>query len=229
MKHLLSDGGKLLYLQGIEGSYLKEIDVKVLGYENGGYILDKTIMHYQGGGQPGDRGVLISGNQKIPIHNVRKRGKNVLHLSSVEASIDGGTLIVDWERRYKIMKMHTLQHAISAVMFSDGYGSLVTEVFPAYGFIESNSGDIKIRDEGYGINKVARNLRRYDVKREDLDPRVMARCNLDKLPKSITEVSVVEIDGLDVCACAGTHVKNTSEIGDYWIRTPGKRVEFGLF
>ena len=40
------------------------------------------------------------------------------------------------------------------------------------------------------------------------------RCNLDKLPKSVEEISVVEIEGLDSCACAGTHVKNTSEIGD---------------
>jgi Ser-tRNA(Ala) deacylase AlaX len=229
VKHLLSDGGNLLYLQGIEGSYLKEIDVSVLGHENGGYILDRTIMHYQGGGQPGDRGVLVSGNLIIPIYNVKKKGKNVLHLSTAEASIDRGKLIVEWERRYKIMKMHTLQHAISAVIFSDGYKSLVTEVFPAYGYIESNSSVIKMSDDVYEISRIPRNVKRYNVKREELDPKLMARCDLDKLPKSINEVSVVEIEGLDVCACAGTHVKNTSEIGAYWIRTPGKRIEFGLF
>ena len=229
MKHLLSDGGQLIYLQGIEGSYIKEIDVKVLGYESGGYILDKTIMHYQGGGQPGDRGMLVSGDFTIPIYNVKKKGKNVLHLSTHETQIDNGKLILDWERRYKIMKMHTLQHAISAVIFKDGFGSLVTEVFPGYGFIESDSSDIKIRKEGYKINEINKSLKRYSVSRENLDQNLMARCNLDKLPKSVSEVSVVEIEGLDSCACAGTHLKNTSEIGNYWVRTPGKRVEFGLF
>ncbi len=229
MKHSLSDGGSLLYLQGIEGSYIKETEVKVLGYENGGYILDRTILHYQGGGQPGDRGMLISGDLKIPIYNVRKKGKNVLHLSTVEAPIVSAKLVLDWERRYRIMKMHTLQHAISAVVFKTGFPSLVTEVFPGYGYIESDSSSIKVNGEGYTINKTARNVRRYEVKRDDLEPKLMARCNLDKLPKSVEEISVVEIEGLDSCACAGTHVKNTSEIGDYWLRTPGKRIEFGLF
>jgi Ser-tRNA(Ala) deacylase AlaX len=225
----LSEGRQLVYLKGIEGSYLREIDVRVIGYENGGYILDRTIMHYQGGGQPGDRGVLLSGDLSIPIYNVKKKGRNVLHLSNVEAPIDRGKLVLDWERRYKIMKMHTLQHAISSVIFKDGYESIVTDVFPAYGFIESNRDGIKIRSEGYDINKTPRDLKRYDVRRENLDPRLMARCNLDKLPKSISEISVVEIEGLDLCACAGTHVKNTAEIGDYWVRAPGNRVEFGLF
>ena len=229
MKHSLSDGGSLLYLHGIEGSYIKETEVKVLGYENGGYILDRTILHYQGGGQPGDRGMLLSGNLKIPIYNVRKKGKNVLHLSTVEAPIVSAKLVLDWERRYRIMKMHTLQHAISAVVFKTGFPSLVTEVFPGYGYIESDSSNIKVNGEGYTINKTARNVKRYGVKRDDLEPKLMARCNLDKLPKSVEEISVVEIEGLDSCACAGTHVKNTSEIGDYWLRTPGKRIEFGLF
>ncbi len=229
MKHLLSDGGQLVYLQGIEGSYVREIDVKVLGYEGDGYVLDKTIMHYQGGGQPGDRGLLISGDIKIPIHNVKKKGKNVLHLSSKEVSITEGKLMVDWERRYKIMKMHTLQHAISAVIFKDGYKSLVTEVFPGYGYIESDSTNIVLADEAFKISKTPRSLKRYFVKRNELDPKLMARCNLERLPKSIDEVSVVEIEGLDVCACAGTHVRNTEEIGDYWIRAPGNKIEFGLF
>lgn len=229
MKRLLSEGVQLLYLQGIEGSYIKEIDVKILGYENGGYILDKTIMHYEGGGQPGDRGAIVSGELKIPIYNVKKQGKNVLHLSTMQSNIDRGKLILDWERRYKIMKMHTLQHAISAVIFKDHYNSLITEVFPGYGFIESGSENIKIRDEGYKINKNARDLKRYNTKRTEIDPKLMARCNLEKLPKSLSELSVVEIEGLDICACAGTHVKNTSEIGDYWVRAPGKKIEFGLF
>jgi len=229
VKHLLSEGAQLLYLQGIEGSYIREIDVKILGYRNGGYVLDKTIMHYQGGGQPGDRGTIVSGELKIPIYNVVKRGKDVLHLSTVKSDIERGRLILDWDRRYKIMKMHTLQHAISSVIFSDHYKSITTEVFPGYGFIESDSDIIRIREEGYNINKIGRSLKRYNVKRKEIDPKLMARCNLEKLPKSLDELSVVEIEGLDVCACAGTHVRNTIEIGDYWVRTPGRRVEFGLF
>lgn len=229
MKHSLSEGTQLLYLDGIEGSYIKELDVKILGYENGGYLLDKTIMHYQGGGQPGDRGVIVSGNLKIPVYNVKKYGKKVLHLSKVQSEVLEGRLILEWERRYKIMKMHTLQHAISAEIFKDGYGSPITEVYPGYGFIESDKSEIVMRNDAYGVNKTSRRLKRYYIRREELDPKLMARCNLEKLPKSLNELSVVEIEGLDVCACAGTHVRNTEEIGNYWVRTPGNRVEFGLF
>ncbi len=225
----MSEEGQLLYLHGIDGSYVKELDVQVLGYQDGGYILDRTIMHYQGGGQPGDRGVLVSGNKAIPIYNVRKKGKNVVHLSTVKSDIHGGRLILDWERRYKIMKMHTLQHAISAVIFKDGFNSVTTEVFPGYGYIESDSQRIKISSDGYTINRIPRPLKRYSVKRDSIDHKLLARCNLDKLPKSIDEVSIVEIEGLDVCACAGTHLRNTSEIGEYWLRAPSKRIEFGLF
>lgn len=225
----MSEGDPLLYLQGIEGSYVRETEVRVLGYESGGYVLDRTIMHYQGGGQPGDRGMLLAGDQRIPIYNVKKKGKKIIHLSSVKVEVEQGRLVLDWERRYKIMKMHTLQHAISAVLFKDGFGSLVTEVFPGYGYIESDSTSVKIRREGYTINREALGVKRYYVKKGELDPKVLARCNLSKLPQSIGEVSLVEIESLDTCACAGTHVKNTSEIGDYWIRTPGNRIEFGLF
>ncbi|MEM4091018.1 MAG: alanyl-tRNA editing protein [Thermoplasmatales archaeon] len=218
----------LLYLDGIEGSYLKEIDVTVLGYENGGYVLDKTIMHYQGGGQPGDRGYILTDKGKIPIYNVVKDKRKILHLSNVKADIREGKLTVDWERRYKIMKMHTLQHAISAIIFKQGIRSLITEVFPGHGYIIVDRTP-SFSPEIYEISKNARSLKRYNLKKEELDRELLARCNLEKLPKSLDVLSIVEIDGIDVCACAGTHVRNTKEIGDYWIRNPGKTIEFGLF
>lgn len=229
MRPLLSEETELLYLKGIEGSYLRETEVNVLGYEEGGYILDRTIMHYQGGGQPGDRGFLLSGSKKILIHNVRKKGKKVVHLAESKSDVKNGKLIVEWERRYRIMRMHTLQHAISASIFRDGFPSLVTEVYPGYGFIESDRNVSKIGDETYKLNENNRRVRRYDINRREIDPKLLARCNLEKLPRSLTTVSMVEIDDLDLCACAGTHVRNTSEIGKYWLRNPGKKIEFGLF
>ncbi len=225
----MSEETELLYLRGIEGSYVKDVEVNVLGYEEGGYILDKTNMHYQGGGQPGDRGLLVAGEVRIPIYNVKKRGRNVLHLSAELKDVDKGKLILEWERRYRIMRMHTLQHAISAVFYKEGYQSLVTQVFPGYGYTEGDSKANKIPDEAFKLGETSRNVKRFDIGREEIDPKLLARCNLEKLPKSLKTVSIVEIENLDVCACAGTHVKNTLEIGKYWLRTPGNRIEFGLF
>jgi len=229
VKLLLSDETQLLYLDGIEGSYIKETDVRVLGYEAGGYILDKSIMHYHGGGQPGDRGKIVSGDISVPIYDVKKHGRKVIHKSLVELDIKDGKLMVEWERRYKIMKMHTLQHAISSVLFDEGFMTVNSEVIPEYGIIETDKTVKYIPARGYRINEANLPLKRYYIKREELDPNLLRRCNLEKLPKSIERVSIVEIEGLDICACAGTHVRNTSEIGKYWLRNFENKVEFGLF
>ncbi|MGC8645862.1 MAG: hypothetical protein ACP5UO_06390 [Thermoplasmata archaeon] len=224
----MPEGTDLLYLEGIEGSYIREVDVKILGYEDGGYILDRSVMHYQGGGQPGDHGFILSGGERIPIYNVVKKGRKVLHLSRVRSSVKEGRLVIDWERRYSVMRMHTLQHAISAVIFREGVESLVTEVFPGYGYIVANK-PAPLPREIYEISSNPRGVRRYFLKKEELDRNILARCNLEKLPKSVNRVSIVEIEGLDACTCAGTHVKSTGEIGEYWVRNPGNRLEFGLF
>ena len=225
----MSEETRLLYLEGIEGSYLREAEVEVRGYENGGYVLSQTMMHYQGGGQPGDNGFLASGETKIPVYNVKKKGQKVLHLSRTSPDISQGKLVVNWERRYGIMKMHTLQHAISSVIFKEGFMTMKSEVFPGYGFIEMDKALTDIPDGAYRLNESDRNVRRFAIKKEEMDPQVLKRCNLEKLPKSLTEISMVEIDGLDLCACAGTHLRNTLEIGKYWLRGMGRRLEFGLF
>ena len=224
----MPEGTDLLYLEGIEGSYIREIDVKILGYESGGYILDRSVMHYQGGGQPGDRGYILADGERVPIYNVVKKGKKVVHLSTVKSGAKDGKLVVDWDRRYSIMKMHTLQHGISAVIFREGVRSLTTEVFPGYGFILTDKPS-PLPDEIYRISSDRRNVKRYFLSREDLDEKLLTRCDLERLPKSVSRISIVEIEGLDFCACAGTHVRNTGEIGDYWVRNPGKKLEFGLF
>ncbi len=229
MKHSLNDSTELLYLKGIEGSYIKETDVSVIGYENGGYILDRTMMHYQGGGQPGDKGYIINGGQRIRIYNVIKKGRKIIHLSIDKTDLREGKLIVNWERRYKIMKMHTLQHALSSYFFSEGSMTVESEVYPSYGYVVLDKEIKKIPDEAYEISSRSYPLKRYDISRENMNPETLKRCNLEKLPKSISTISIVEIEGLDICACAGTHLLNTNEIGEYWIRNTGKKIEFGLF
>ncbi len=229
MKHSLSETTDLLYLKGIEGSYIKETDVSIIGYENGGYVLDKTMMHYQGGGQPGDKGYIVVGNEKIRIYNVIKKGRKIIHLSMDVKEAKSGKLMVNWERRYKIMKMHTLQHALSSFFFKEGAMTLESEVFPGYGYVTLDKELKAIPDEAYDISKKSYSLKRFNLSRKELDPNVLKRCNLEKLPKSVDVLSIVEIENIDVCACAGTHVSNTKEIGNYWIRNMGKVVEFGLF
>ncbi len=231
MKHSLSEETVALYLKSIDDCYLKELPVKVIGLEKDGYIFDKTIMHYEGGGQPGDRGYFQVNDKKILIANVVKRSNKIVHVTNGEVvEANEGTLILDWDRRYEIMKMHTLQHAISAILFDKlGIKTLKSNVYKGYGEIAVDKDIYQFPDEIYDISKLAKNVKRYTVQKENLNPAILKRCNLERLPKSLSKISIVEIEGIDRCACAGTHVKNTSEIGRYWIRSTGKKIEFGKF
>jgi len=219
-----------LYLKSIEDCYLKELPVNIISIEEDGYVLDRTIMHYEGGGQPGDRGQLLIGDNEVQIFNVIKRKNRIVHLAKEIVEGKEGILRLDWERRYEIMKMHTLQHAISALLYDKhGIRTIKSEVYKGYGEIFLDKEIYNLEDDFYRINEMARDVKRYSIQKENLNASLLKRCNLERLPKSLTKVSIVEIDGIDKCACAGTHVKNTSEIGKYWLRAMGKKLEFGKF
>ena len=230
MKLSLNEETVALYLKSIEDCYLKELHVNIISIEEDGYVLDKTIMHYEGGGQPGDRGQLLIGDNEVQIFNVIKRKNRIVHLAKEIVEGKEGILRLDWERRYEIMKMHTLQHAISALLYDKhGIRTIKSEVYKGYGEIFLDKEIYNLEDDFYRINEMARNVKRYSIQKENLNASLLKRCNLERLPKSLTKVSIVEIDGIDKCACAGTHVKNTSEIGKYWLRAMGKKLEFGKF
>jgi misacylated tRNA(Ala) deacylase len=230
VKLSLNEETVALYLKSIEDCYLKELPVNIISIEEDGYVLDKTIMHYEGGGQPGDRGQLLIGDNEVQIFNVIKRKNRIVHLAKEIVEGKEGILRLDWERRYEIMKMHTLQHAISALLYDKhGIRTIKSEVYKGYGEIFLDKEIYNLEDDFYRINEMARDVKRYSIQKENLNASLLKRCNLERLPKSLTKVSIVEIDGIDKCACAGTHVKNTSEIGKYWLRAMGKKLEFGKF
>jgi len=230
VKPSLNEETVALYLKSIEDCYLKELPVNIISIEEDGYVLDRTIMHYEGGGQPGDRGQLLIGDNEVQIFNVIKRKNRIVHLAKEIVEGKEGILRLDWERRYEIMKMHTLQHAISALLYDKhGIRTIKSEVYKGYGEIFLDKEIYNLEDDFYRINEMARDVKRYSIQKENLNASLLKRCNLERLPKSLTKVSIVEIDGIDKCACAGTHVKNTSEIGKYWLRAMGKKLEFGKF
>jgi len=230
VKLSLNEETVALYLKSIEDCYLKELPVNIISIEEDGYVLDRTIMHYEGGGQPGDRGQLLIGDNEVQIFNVIKRKNRIVHLAKEIVEGKEGILRLDWERRYEIMKMHTLQHAISALLYDKhGIRTIKSEVYKGYGEIFLDKEIYNLEDDFYRINEMARDVKRYSIQKENLNASLLKRCNLERLPKSLTKVSIVEIDGIDKCACAGTHVKNTSEIGKYWLRAMGKKLEFGKF
>ncbi len=130
--------------------------------------------------------------------------------------------VIDWERRYQVMRTHTAMHILCGVIFRD-YGAHVTggDMEPLKGRMdfefESMTGDL-VGVINSAINKevlAARDVRAKVLPREEaFKIPDLIRTKINLLPEGIKEVRTVEIVGLDLQADGGTHVKNTSEVGE---------------
>ena len=119
------------------------------------------------------------------------------------------------------MKMHTAQHIISGIVFDDynkarTVGNQIHTDYSRVDFHPVSFSDQNLKDIENKFNEIIKQnlpIKIYEEERTSLEKRVdQQRCNLDLLPKFITKLRIVEIEGFDVCPCAGTHVRNTSEI-----------------
>ncbi len=210
-----------------QDSYLKEFDAEIVGVneEARAVILDRTVFYPGGGGQPCDLGLLTVNGAAYPVTKVKKQGADALHFLGGDADLPeiGTTVrgVIDWERRYQLMRTHTAMHILCGVVFRD-YGALVTggNMEPLNGRMdfefETMRGELVAEIEE-AINVEAQ--KGYDVKVAVL-PREEAfqipdliRTKINLLPEGINEIRTIEIVGLDLQADGGTHVKNTSEVG----------------
>ncbi len=174
-------------------------------------VLDKTCFYPEGGGQPGDRGVLNG----IPVTDTHEKDGLVLHYTDspleIGAVVDGQ---IDWARRFDLMQQHSGEHMVSGV------------VHRIYGFdnVGFHMGADMITIDFSGILTEAQLL---EVERE-VNQRIWQNSEvkcwypspeaLAELPyrskKELTgSVRIVEFPGADICACCGTHVRRTGEIG----------------
>lgn len=208
-------------------SYTQAFDATITASDkqNRAIILDQTAFYPGGGGQPPDKGQIISGNLTYSLERARKRGEDVIHilegtdpLPEVGASVQGK---IDWDRRYKLMRTHTALHILCGVVFRD-YGASVTggDMEPLKGRMdfefETMHKELVAAIEN-AVNEEVANARpiRTDILPRDEAFKIpdLIRTKINLLPEGIQEVRVVEIVGLDLQADGGTHVRNTSEVG----------------
>lgn len=210
-----------------QDSYIKEFDATITSVdaESRTVTLDRTAFYPGGGGQPCDFGLLTVNGTEYSVRKLKKQGADALHfldgetdLPKVGAAVHG---VIDWERRYQLMRTHTAMHILCGVVFRD-YGALVTggNMEPLSGRMdfefETMHGELVAEIEA-AINVEAQ--KGYDVKVNVL-PREAAfqipdliRTKINLLPEGINEIRTIEIVGLDLQADGGTHVKNTVEVG----------------
>jgi misacylated tRNA(Ala) deacylase len=213
---------QLLYLTD---SYLREFDAKVLASDQSrnAVVLDKTAFYPGGGGQPNDVGQLIIGDRTLTVSRVKRQDGEIWHfvdgdLPAIGAAATGE---IDWDRRYQLMRIHTALHILCGVIWRD-YGASVTggnmEIGHARMDFEFDRMQKELVSEiSKKINAEVEAARPVKVavlpRDEAFQITDLIRTKINLLPEGILEVRTVEIVGLDLQADGGTHVANTSEVG----------------
>jgi misacylated tRNA(Ala) deacylase len=225
-------------------AYLKEFDAVVTAVDGNKVALDRTAFYPGGGGQPNDVGTLAASGEIWNVVKVSKQGAEVWHELDRDAPPIGTQLhgVINWDRRYQLMRTHTAMHILCGVIFRD-YGASVTggNMEPLKGRMDFEFETMRqefVKQIEEKINVEVANARPTQVK---ILPREAAfqipdliRTKINLLPEGITQVRTVEIVGLDLQADGGTHVANTSEVGrirvvDYKSKGKiNKRIEVAL-
>ncbi|MGA2127169.1 MAG: alanyl-tRNA editing protein [Xanthobacteraceae bacterium] len=209
-----------------EDAYLTTCTARVLELtDRGGIVLDRTVLYATSGGQPGDRGVLkTAAGTEIPIATAvyTDPAKTVIAhvpadgVAARPAVGDTVTMEIDWDLRYRRMRMHTALHLLSAILPYPVTGGSVSEV--------DSRLDFDIPEAGLDKDEITRKLGEMVAADAEVTARWIPDAELEANPGLIKTMSVkppmgsgrvrlVEIAGLDLQPCGGTHVRRTSEIG----------------
>jgi len=192
-----------------------------------GYVvLDQTAFHPgPHGGLDTDTGFLEAGGVRVRVGRAAMlEGGEVAHyVESLEPFSPGAAVrgVIDWERRYRMMRLHTFSHILAAILY-ERHGALVTGgmITPDYAkddfSIESSEWKEIVREAFEEANRVASrciDVKVYWLPREEAlkIPGVVKLAG--RLPPDVERLRIVEIPGVDVQADGGPHVRNTCEIG----------------
>ncbi|NHJ32682.1 MAG: alanyl-tRNA editing protein [Asgard group archaeon] len=217
---------KMLYM---EDNYIQTFEAKVITVGENYVVLDQTAFYPEGGGQECDKGSLMFDNQAIAIIMVKRESGEVRHylenFEKLPAKGDTVKCSLDWDRRLIHMSYHTAIHVLSSFMKEHyktecvGNNISIRSGRADFNLMESlTSEDLKKIEKG--INEImAKNLsvKITFMPREDainyLEEKGYQTDYIEMVPKSVKTFRVISVDDYDHASCAGTHVKNTSEIG----------------
>ncbi len=212
-------GTELLYMNDC---YLREFDARVLDVRQDEICLDRTAFYPQGGGLPSDTGVIRKNEEEYRVTDVRKEGNTVWHNVPGHSLAKGDEIrgIIDWDKRYRVMRMHTALHALIAIM-NEKYGVLVTgnKISPERSRVDVNLEKPDREMVKEAIEETNRVLAKgipvkiYYLPREEA-MKIPGIVKLAKaLPPNVDKLRIVEIEGVDIQADGGPHVANTKEVG----------------
>ena len=204
-----------------ENPYLKEFKAKIINIniEEKTIELDNTAFYAQSGGQPGDIGTIIAENKNIEVKDTIKKDNKIINIINKTENLDKGIEIIgkiDWEKRYKHIKMHSALHLMcSAIPLGVTGGQIGYEKSR----LDFNDPDKEINKEEIEekINSLVKDD--YEITSEIIDSKILdeqpelVRTMSVKPPQIDGKIRLIKIGNVDLQPCGGTHVKSTAEIG----------------
>ena len=215
-----------------EDGYLRECAAQVVEVIENVVILDRTVFYPMGGGQPGDTGKLVAADgTEIKVVDTRKDAEAAKHLHVLDdaetapAVGDKVTAIIDWERRYRIMRMHSCMHMLSVALPFGVTGGQIREDSARLDFDMPDPPD---KDK---VNEDLRKLIEADYPMSlswitdaelDAKPELVKTMSVQP-PRGAGKIRLVNFEGADLQPCGGTHVKSSAEIGAVRVRKIEKK------
>jgi len=210
----------------LRDSYARELDAKVTFAEGSNILLDRTVFYPTGGGQPCDTGIIKNSTTEFKVVEVKKDGDNVVHVVEGDASSlkigDSVKCVIDWDKRYMHMRLHTALHIIDGVVeklyqgkITGGqiYDDRARMDFDVPGLDKNKMLEIigaaqKIVDENHNVT--AKILTKEEA---SSIPNLARTAPGEDLLSKLTEVRIIDIEGFDFQLDGGTHVAHTGEVG----------------
>ena len=217
-----------------DDAYLTSTEATVVAItDRGGIVLDRTVFYPTGGGQPGDNGWLrgVDGNEVVIVTTAKGDSRDeIVHVPAEGSTLpDVGAVVtaeIDWKVRHRYMRMHSCLHLLTAIVpfpvtggqVSDGKGRL----------------DFDIPEATLDKEEITKKLNHLIGENHDVTSDFISDEELDaqpdlvktmsvKPPRGSGQVRLIRVADVDLQPCGGTHVKNTSEIGEVRVRKIEKK------
>ena len=206
-----------------DDAYQKSCQATVTAVDGAGIRLDRTVFYPTGGGQPGDVGILrLEDGGSLRIVEARKGAdhEDVVHVAEDGAVLPAPgakvTAEIDWERRHRMMRIHSCMHVLCSIVEGDVTGGQVGD---GKGRLDFNLPDTRLDKDA-----ITAELNRIVAEDRPLTSRWITEDELSRTPELVRTMSVkppigagrvrlMEIEGVDLQPCGGTHVRRTGEIG----------------
>ena len=207
-----------------QDSYQKTHSSEIVEVLEEGVLLASTIFYPLGGGQPGDHGTLTINGRDYTVVDTRYADDrhNIVHyleagdLSSIRAG-DAVDMCIDWQRRHRLMRMHTSMHLVCSLISAQATGGSVGET--------TSRLDFDLQGEVVEKERLTAELNALVEKAIPVTVGAISDAELDQNPELVRTMSVqpprghgtvrtISIEDTDYQPCGGTHVRNTAEIGE---------------